>query len=117
MSKLRPIIIGGKPYMVPSSNESSPVGFIAVILLIILMLTSCSVTRITYGDVNLMDSYGNLIKQYPKSLLNLKLEITSGNISSYANPANGIIFTDSTGITHYTQGGIIHITNISTEEL
>lgn len=117
MSKLKPIIIGGKPYFVPSSNESSPVGFIAVILLIILMLTSCSVTRITYGDVSLMDNNGNLIKQYPKSLLNLKLEIKSGTISSYSNPTDGIMFTDSTGITHYTQGGIIYITNINTEEL
>lgn len=40
MSKLKPIIIGGKPYMIPSSNEYSPVGVIAVILLIILMFTS-----------------------------------------------------------------------------
>lgn len=114
MSKLRPIIIGGKPYFVPSSNESSPVGFIAVILLIILMITSCSVTRVTYGDVSLMDNNGNLIKQYPNSLL----EVQSESSGYYCiKTGGGIIFTDSTGVTHYTHGGIILIDNINTERL
>ena len=87
---------------------------------IILILSSCSITRITYGDISMFNTDGTLIRQWDNCSMEENVSQYDGrNIRTTRlyhgiDKSEGLSFMDSTGETHYISGGIIIVDNIRT---
>lgn len=86
--------------------------------ILLAVLTSCGVTSvISYGDVSLLDSNGEMIQQWDNSTLGISAyDNCTGQKISYSYPLKneGLNFTDKDGEVHYISGGIIIVNNIRT---
>ena len=93
--------------------------FTAAIAIAVLSLSSCGVTtKVTYGDISVLDYGGKVIRQWDNATMDV---VVTDNYSgeklyrSYAiKDGGGLSFTDNTGESHYTSGGIIIVDNIRT---
>ena len=86
--------------------------------ILLVFLTSCGVTNvISYGDVSLLNTNGEMIQKWDNSTLGTETyDNYSGQQISYSHPLknSGLNFTDKDGETHYISGGIIIVNNIRT---
>lgn len=94
----------------------------SVILLAILalILSSCgTTTKITYGDISVLDLNGQTIQQWDHCTMDV--EVTNDGYSKpfYTSHAikngGGLAFVDNTGEAHYVHGGVIIVNNIHDE--
>ena len=77
-----------------------------LLLISILVLSSCGVTNtITFGDVSILNSAGDVIGQWKDSVLESTVI------------GNSLKFTDSDGQTHFVSGVPIKVDNIETISL
>jgi hypothetical protein len=86
--------------------------------ILLVVLTSCGVTNvISYGDVSLLNTNGEMIQKWDNSTLGTETyDNYSGQQIAYSHPLKngGLNFTDKDGETHYISGGIIIVNNIRT---
>ena len=86
--------------------------------ILLIILTSCGVTKITsYGDVSLLNTNGEVIQKWENSTLSSETyDNYTGEQISYFFPLKngGLNFTDKDGEGHYISGGIIIVDNIRT---
>ena len=86
--------------------------------ILLIILTSCGVTKITsYGDVSLLNTNGEMIQKWENSTLSSETyDNYTGEQISYFFPLKngGLNFTDKDGEGHYISGGIIIVDNIRT---
>lgn len=91
---------------------------IITLISIILILSSCSVTRITYGDISMFNTDGTLIRQWDNCSMEENItqydgrNIRTTRLYHGVDKSEGLSFMDSTGETHYISGGIIIVDNI-----
>ena len=86
--------------------------------ILLVIFTSCGVTNvISYGDVSLLNTNGEMIQKWESSTLSTEIyDNCTGQQISYSYPLknSGLNFTDKDGETHYISGGIIIVDNIRT---
>ena len=86
--------------------------------ILLIILTSCGVTKIvSYGDVSLLNTNGEVIQKWDSSTLSSETyDNYTGQQISYSLPLKngGLNFTDKDGEAHYISGGIIIVDNIRT---
>ena len=86
--------------------------------ILLVIFTSCGVTNvISYGDVSLLNTNGEMIQKWESSTLSTEIyDNYTGQQISYSYPLknSGLNFTDKDGETHYISGGIIIVDNIRT---
>ena len=84
--------------------------------ILLVILTSCGVTKITsYGDVSLLNNNGEIIQKWDSSTLSSETYYAGEQISySFPLKNGGLNFTDKDGEGHYISGGIIIVDNIRT---
>ena len=86
--------------------------------ILLIILTSCGVTNvISYGDVSLLNTNGEMIQKWENSTLSSETyDNYTGEQISYFFPLKngGLNFTDKDGEGHYISGGIIIVDNIRT---
>lgn len=86
--------------------------------ILLVIFTSCGVTNvISYGDVSLLNTNGEMIQKWESSTLSTEIyDNYTGQQISYSYPLknSGLNFTDKDGGTHYISGGIIIVDNIRT---
>ena len=86
--------------------------------ILLIILTSCGVTKIvSYGDVSLLNTNGEVIQKWDSSTLSSETyDNYTGEQISYSLPLKngGLNFTDKDGEAHYISGGIIIVDNIRT---
>ena len=86
-------------------------------------LSSCGTTRITYGDISVLDNNGQTIRHWDNCSMEeneSKYNPTTNTVQNIRyyhgiNRQEGLSFMDSTGETHYVSGGIIIVDNIHSE--
>ena len=84
--------------------------------ILLVIFTSCGVTNvISYGDVSLLNTNGEMIQKWENSTLSSETYYAGERIS-YSLPLKngGLNFTDKDGEGHYISGGIIIVDNIRT---
>lgn len=80
---------------------------------ITLLFQSCSTTKsFTFGDITVLNSNGEIIRQWDDSILDPKVFKDFPNKTCYVN--GGLFFTDNNGEYHYISGGVIVVDNIET---
>ena len=88
--------------------------------ILLVIFTSCGVTNvISYGDVSLLNTNGEMIQKWESSTLSTEIyDNYTGQQISYSYPLknSGLNFTDKDGETHYISGGIIIVDNIRTTD-
>ena len=86
--------------------------------ILLVIFTSCGVTNvISYGDVSLLNTNGEMIQKWESSTLSTEIyDNYTGQQISYSYPLknSGLNFTDKDGEGHYISGGIIIVDNIRT---
>ena len=86
--------------------------------ILLVIFTSCGVTNvISYGDVSLLTTNGEMIQKWESSTLSTEIyDNYTGQQISYSYPLknSGLNFTDKDGEGHYISGGIIIVDNIRT---
>ena len=86
--------------------------------ILLVIFTSCGVTNvISYGDVSLLNTNGEMIQKWESSTLSTEIyDNYTGQQISYSQPLknSGLNFTDKDGEGHYISGGIIIVDNIRT---
>ena len=86
--------------------------------ILLVIFTSCGVTNvISYGDVSLLNTNGEMIQKWESSTLSTEIyDNYTGQQISYSYPLknSGLNFTDKDGEAHYISGGIIIVDNIRT---
>lgn len=97
--------------------------FYILTAILALSLSSCATTRITYGDISVLNTEGKTIRQWNNC--SMEEEVSHYNAQTntvqttryyYGIKRNeGLSFMDSLGETHYVSGGIIIVDNIHTE--
>ena len=97
--------------------------FYILTAILVLSLSSCATTRITYGDISVLNTEGKTIRQWN----NCSMEEEVSHYNAQTNTVQttryyhgikrneGLSFMDSMGETHYVSGGIIIVDNIHTE--
>ena len=79
----------------------------------LLITASCATTKyVTFGDVTVLNSAGEVIKQFDDSILDAEEYIKYPQSQCLVN--GGLKFTDANGESHYVSGGIILVDNIET---
>lgn len=74
------------------------------------LMTSCSVTHNTIGDITLLDNNGGIIREWDNSIIHQELDNGYTTFTSFKN--GGLNFVDESGEAHYISGGIIIVDNI-----
>lgn len=103
-----------KPYITIIINITITIIITFSLLIGITLLTqSCSTTNsLTFGDITILNSNGEVIRQWDDSILDPKVFKNYPNKTCYVN--SGVFFTDNNGEYHYVAGGVIVIDNIET---
>jgi len=79
----------------------------------LLITASCATTKyVTFGNVTVLNSAGEVIKQFDDSILDTEEYIKYPQSRCLVN--GGLKFTDADGELHYVSGGIILVDNIET---
>lgn len=74
------------------------------------LMTSCSITHNTVGDITLLDNNGEIIREWDNSIIHQEMDNGYTTFTSLKN--GGLNFVDESGEAHYISGGIIIVDNI-----